>query len=159
MIGAFHGAMPSTTPQGWRSAMAKLPGVSEGMTSPVICVVMAAASRSTPAARCTLKPYQLAIAPVSAARPTNSAARLSSSSAARCRRLRRSFGGSAAQAGNACWAASTAASASSSVAAATRETTAPLSGLQRTKVLPSLAALASPPISNGTSSMGESSIL
>lgn len=31
---AFHGAMPSTTPQGWRKAMAKLPGTSEGITSP-----------------------------------------------------------------------------------------------------------------------------
>ncbi|MDT4886582.1 hypothetical protein FQZ97_1229510 [compost metagenome] len=36
MIGAFQGAMPSTTPQGWRRAMAKLPGTSEGITSPLI---------------------------------------------------------------------------------------------------------------------------
>ena len=38
IIGAFHGAMPSTTPTGWRTAIAMLPGMSEGITSPVICV-------------------------------------------------------------------------------------------------------------------------
>ena len=41
MTGAFHGAMPSTTPAGWRMAIARLPGMSEGMTSPDICVVIA----------------------------------------------------------------------------------------------------------------------
>ena len=46
MTGAFHGAMPSTTPAGWRIASDSTPGLSEGMTSPVICVVSAAASRS-----------------------------------------------------------------------------------------------------------------
>jgi hypothetical protein len=55
MIGAFQGAMPNTTPTGWRIAIARLPGTSEGTTSPPICVVIAAASRSMPAARCTLK--------------------------------------------------------------------------------------------------------
>ena len=39
MTGAFHGAMPSTTPAGWRTAMASEPGLSEGITSPAICVV------------------------------------------------------------------------------------------------------------------------
>ena len=42
-----------------------MPGLSEGITSPVICVVSAAASRSMPAARCTLKPAQGAVAPIS----------------------------------------------------------------------------------------------
>jgi hypothetical protein len=55
MTGAFHGAMPSTTPAGWRTAMATQPGLSEGITSPVIWVVIAAASRSTPAPKWTLK--------------------------------------------------------------------------------------------------------
>ena len=48
MIGAFHGAMPSRTPTGSRSAMASVPGLSEGMTSPLIWVVIAAASRTMP---------------------------------------------------------------------------------------------------------------
>ena len=34
MMGAFHGAMPSTTPAGWRMPMASEPGTSEGITSP-----------------------------------------------------------------------------------------------------------------------------
>ena len=45
MTGAFHGAMPSTTPAGCRTPMARLPGTSDGMTSPLICVVSAAASQ------------------------------------------------------------------------------------------------------------------
>ena len=49
MTGAFHGAIPSTTPTGSRSASESRPGLSEGMTSPVICVVSAAASRTIPA--------------------------------------------------------------------------------------------------------------
>ena len=40
MTGAFHGAMLSTTPAGWRTAIAMQPGLSEGMTSPEICVVI-----------------------------------------------------------------------------------------------------------------------
>ena len=51
MTGAFHGAMPSTTPAGWRIASDRTPGLSAGMTSPVICVVSAAASRSSVAAK------------------------------------------------------------------------------------------------------------
>jgi hypothetical protein len=35
MTGAFHGAMPTTTPAGRRTAMAVRPGTSEGMISPV----------------------------------------------------------------------------------------------------------------------------
>ena len=66
MIGAFHGAMPSITPTGWRIAIAMQPGLSDGITSPAICVVIAAASRTMPAASMTLKPAQPAVAPVSA---------------------------------------------------------------------------------------------
>ena len=66
ITGAFQGAMPSTTPAGWRIAMARLPGTSDGITSPTICVVSAAASRSMPAARKTLKPPHMPVAPVSA---------------------------------------------------------------------------------------------
>ena len=45
--------------------MASVPGLSDGMISPVICVVIAAASRSMFAASMTLKPAQGAVAPVS----------------------------------------------------------------------------------------------
>ena len=51
ITGAFHGAMPSTTPAGWRIAIDRTPGLSAGMTSPVICVVSAAASRNNVAAK------------------------------------------------------------------------------------------------------------
>ena len=54
ITGAFHGAMPTTTPHAWRTPMAIEPGRSEGMTSPLIWVVMAAASRSMLAASVTL---------------------------------------------------------------------------------------------------------
>ena len=54
ITGAFHGAMPSTTPAGSRSASDSRPGLSEGMTSPPICVVSAAASRTMPAPSMTL---------------------------------------------------------------------------------------------------------
>jgi len=53
--GAFQGAMPRHTPRGWRTAIARLSGTSVGITSPVIRVVEAAASRSMLAARATLK--------------------------------------------------------------------------------------------------------
>ena len=65
MTGAFHGAMPSTTPAGWRMPMASVPGLSEGMISPWIWVVIAPASRSMLAASMTLNPAQGAVAPVS----------------------------------------------------------------------------------------------
>ncbi len=35
ITGAFHGAMATTTPAGWRTPMASLPGTSEGITSPI----------------------------------------------------------------------------------------------------------------------------
>ena len=83
ITGAFQGAMPTSTPTGSRSAMARVPGLSDGMTSPWICVVSAAASRSMLAASMTLKPIQGAVAPVSAmAVAMNSGARASSASAA-----------------------------------------------------------------------------
>jgi hypothetical protein len=51
MTGAFHGAMPRTTPAGWRTASDRMPDLSDGITSPVIWVVSDAASRSMPEAR------------------------------------------------------------------------------------------------------------
>ena len=36
ITGAFHGAIPTTTPTGARTAIASLPGMSEGMTSPTV---------------------------------------------------------------------------------------------------------------------------
>lgn len=137
ITGAFQGAMPSTTPHGCRTAIDRLPGTSDGITAPSIWVVMAAASRSMLAASMTLKPYQFAIAPVSAAPVAmNSGVRSSIRSAAASSRLRRSVGDSAAQPGNARAAAATAASASSGVAAAARVATAPVAGLIRSKVPP-----------------------
>jgi hypothetical protein len=56
ITGAFHSAMPRTTPTGCRSAIATQPGLSDGITCPSICVVMAAASRSMPAASIVLSP-------------------------------------------------------------------------------------------------------
>ena len=34
ITGAFHGAMPTTTPAGWRTANDSAPGTSDGITSP-----------------------------------------------------------------------------------------------------------------------------
>ena len=65
MIGAFHGAMPRMTPTGSRSAMAMQPGLSDGMTSPPIWVVIAAASRTMPAASIRLNRAQPSVAPIS----------------------------------------------------------------------------------------------
>jgi hypothetical protein len=70
--------MPTQTPTGWRIAMAKLLGLSEGITSPDTCVVMAAASRNKLAAKCALKCPQGPMAPHSAViREENSAPRAS----------------------------------------------------------------------------------
>jgi hypothetical protein len=65
-IGAFQGAMDSTTPQGWRTDMASEPGRSAGMTSPEIWVVMAAASRRIAAPSRMLSSPQARVPPVSA---------------------------------------------------------------------------------------------
>ena len=65
MIGAFQGAMERMTPTASRMAKAIEPGRSEGMTSPVIWVVIEAASRIMSAASPTLKCDQCAGLPVS----------------------------------------------------------------------------------------------
>ena len=83
--------------------------MSDGMISPAICVVIAAASRSMPAARCTLKPAQPAVAPVSAIIAAMKSGRAAvRRSAALSSSARRSLGPSADQAGNAAAAASAA---------------------------------------------------
>ena len=138
MTGAFQGAMLSTTPAGWRIAIAMQPGLSEGITSPEICVVIDAASRSMPAARWTLNPAQPAVAPVSAAISSmNCGALLASTSAALSRIVRRWLGPVADHAGNAAAAASAARLTSAIFAAAARVATSPVIGLRRSKVTPS----------------------
>src|SRR6201993_34682 len=145
MTGAFHGAMPRTTPAGWRTAIDQMPGLSDGMTSPVIWVVRAAASRKMPAARWTLKPAQGAVAPVSSSISLiNSLVRLSIRSAAFRRRPRRSEGPVSDQVSNALAAAATTFSTSASVAAGARVATLPVMGSLRSKVSPPSAATAPP---------------
>ncbi len=154
MTGAFHGAMPSTTPTGWRTAMASRPGLSDGITSPAICVVIAAASRSMLAARPTLNRAQPSVAPVSSAMlVTNASARASSSAAAAISLARRADGPSADQAGKAAAAAAAAAAASARLAAGARLATSPVSGLRRSNSAASEAARRSSPISRLVSSM------
>ena len=148
ITGAFHGAMPRHTPAGLRTAMARQPGLSDGIPSPPTCVVMDAASRRMPAARRTLKPAQPAVAPVSPAMASvKSAMRCSSASAARSSSRRRSVGPSAAQAGKAAAAASAARRASSADAAGACVTTSPVMGLQRSKRAPDRASASWPAIS------------
>ncbi len=154
MMGAFHGAIPNTTPTGWRIAIARLPGTSDGTTSPVICVVIAAASRNMPAARCTLKWPQPPVAPVSVVRMVaNCAARASSRSAALASLARRSPGPIAAHLGKAAAAASAAARASSTEAAAARVATSPEIGFSRLNVAALAAGMSRPPISSLMSSI------
>ena len=129
--------MPSTTPAGWRSPIARLPGTSEGMTSPLICVVSAAASCSMPAARWALKPAHMADEPVSPAMAAMKASVLASRARAALESsARRSLGPMADQAGKALPAASTAAMASSMVAAGAIVATLPSSGFFRSNVAP-----------------------
>ncbi len=157
MMGAFHGAIPTTTPAGCRIPMARLPGTSEGITSPEICVVMDAASRNMPAARCTLKCPQPPVAPVSVERiVANCAARASNRSAALLRRLRRALGPNAAHFGKAAAAASAAALASAAEAAAARVATSPEIGFNRSKVAALAAGTSRPAMSNLTSSIVDS---
>lgn len=119
--------MPSTTPHGTRIASARLPGTSDGITSPAICVVIDAASRSMFAASVTLKPIQPGVAPVSATPVAmNASMRASIRSAAFSSSRRRSVGASADHAGNARCAASIAASASAAPAAGARDASAPV---------------------------------
>ena len=137
MTGAFHGAMLSTTPAGWRTAIAMQPGLSDGMTSPEICVVIDAASRSMPAARWTLKPAQPAVAPVSAAISSmNCGAFDARRSAAFSRMARRAPGPVADHAGKAAAAVSAARLASAIWAAAARLATSPVTGFRRSNVAP-----------------------
>ena len=132
MTGAFHGAMPSTTPAGCRSAMASSPGRSDGMTSPLICVVRAAASRSMLTARWTLNCAQPAVAPVSSAiAATKSPTRCSISTAALLSRARRSPGPVDDHPPQAAAAAHVAAWASATLAAGARLAVSPVSGLRR----------------------------
>jgi hypothetical protein len=146
MTGAFQGAMPSTTPAGWRMPIARLPGTSDGITSPPTCVVSDAASRIMPAASMTLKPAHIPVAPVSAGTAsTNFGVLASSASAALSSSARRSLGPVWLQVLKASAAASTAATASASLAAGARVATLPSSGLRRSKVAP-LSALTSRPL-------------
>lgn len=141
MIGAFHGAMPRQTPAGWRTDIARHPGLSDGITSPAICVVSDAASRSMPVASLTLKADQISVVPISAIMIRTKASRLASSAAAAfSNRARLAFGPSADHPGNAAEAAATAASASEAVAAAARLATSCDSGLRRSNTLPLEAA-------------------
>ena len=127
MIGAFHGAMPTTTPAGWRIAIAVSPGTSEGITSPVTDVVCAAASVSMPAASAQLNIPQPKVPPVSAVTiGAISGARSVSSPAAFCSSSRRADGGVADHSPNAAAAASPAARASSREPAAAVEASSPV---------------------------------
>ena len=115
--------------------------LSDGMISPVIWVVIAAASRSMFAARRTLCFAHPAVAPVSAAIvAVKSWRRVSRTSAACISWARRSLGPNADQAGKAAAAAVAAASASAIVAAAARVATSPLSGLCRSNTAASEAS-------------------
>ncbi len=144
MIGAFQGAMPSMTPTGSRRAMAMQPGLSEGMTSPPIWVVMAAASRRMPVASIRLKPAQAWVAPVSPIMASmNWGARAAMASAALLSRARRALGPSADQAGKAAAAASAAAMASAALPAVAVVTAWPVTGSRRSNV--AVDACASPP--------------
>ena len=147
MIGAFHGAIARHTPTGWRMAKAIEPGRLEGMTSPVIWVVIAAASRIMSAASATLKCDQCAGLPVSA---TTAAAKSSAfdcrMSAAFIRTARRSPGNIADHSGKAAAAASAAWVASLTLAAAARVATSPVTGSIRSNVR-------SPPAATSRSAM------
>ena len=131
IIGAFHGAMAATTPTGWRIASAILPGMSDGITSPVICVVLQAASRIMLAAKKVLNMPQPKVPPVSAVMILAiSCARPSRRSAAFQRIARRLLGGVFDHSRKAAAAAPTAAAASSGPASGTRAMSSPVNGLR-----------------------------
>ena len=132
MMGAFQGAIPRMTPTGSRSVNARHPGLSDGMTSPPICVVNAAASRIMPAASIKLNMAQPAVAPTSAiiAR-TKSSLRASSAVAAFIKSARRAFGPSVDHPGNALAARSTTKRASAGDIAAALLAGSWVSGLMR----------------------------
>ena len=137
ITGAFQGAMPTETPAARRTAIAVVPAWPEGMISPAIWVVIAAASSSRLAAKKTLKCPQPAVEPVSAVMlATSSGPRSRRRTAAAVSLARRSVAGAPDQAGKAAAAASTALRASSAEAAAATVTTSPPTGLRRSKVAP-----------------------
>ena len=112
--------------------MASVPGLSEGMISPEICVVIAAASRSMLAASMTLKPAQGPVAPVSSIiSRVNSPTLEAITSAALDSKARRSPGPVFDQVVKAAAAASTAALASATLAAAARVASLPVNGSMR----------------------------
>ena len=129
ITGAFHGAIPTTTPTGWRTARAFLPGTCDSIWASCTSDANAPAACSMPDASSTLNMPQPKVAPVSSVTiPAISAWRSISSSAARSSRARRSATGVAAHAGKASAAASTAARASSRVAAEALPADSPLYG-------------------------------
>ena len=147
--GAFHGAMPKTTPTGCRIDNARSPGLSDGITSPVIWVVIAAASRAIPEASATLNAAQVAVAPVSSIiAEVNSSALDWMASAALFKSVRRAPGPNSAHSGNAAAAASAANISSSTEAAAALVAHSPDTGLRRSKVFPPLAGTSLAPINN-----------
>jgi hypothetical protein len=150
ITGAFQGAIPTTTPAAWRTAMATHPGLSDGMTSPAIWVVMAAASRIMPAASVTLNLAQPSVAPTSSRMAAMKSSVIASSLSAACSsRARRAPGPVSAQAGKAAAAVSTTALASWTSAAGARVASSPVIGLRRSKVASPWADRARAPIGNG----------
>jgi len=134
MIGAFQGAIPRMTPTGSRKAIARQPGLSEGITSPAIWVVSAAASRTIDAASMRLNNAHPLVAPISPIiASTNASVRAVSASAAFVRIARRAFGPMAAHAGKASAACLTIAGMSAACIAAAVEATWPVSGFKRSK--------------------------
>ncbi len=112
--------------------MESVPGLSDGITSPWIWVVMLAASRRMPAASMTLNPAQGAVPPVSVIiRPANSSVFEARISAAFKSSARLCPGPVFDQAGNAADAASTAAATSSSPEAGVRVASLPVKGSRR----------------------------
>jgi hypothetical protein len=149
ITGAFHGAIPSTTPAGWRTPIASRPGMSDGITSPIRPYAWAAASRSIPAASAQLNMPHPNVPPVSSVTiAAISCERSSSTSAARASSARRWAGGDVDQLGNASAAASAARRASSGPAAATVLAATPSTGPELSQDRPELAGTHSPPISS-----------
>jgi hypothetical protein len=132
MMGAFHGAMPRITPTGSLRARARQPGLSDGITSPPIWVVNAAASRTMPAARPRLNSAQPLVAPISPIiASTKASARASSAAAAFISTARRAFGPMAAHAGNAAAALPAIAAISPAFIAGALDAASPVIGLMR----------------------------
>ncbi|MOA13498.1 hypothetical protein D3C78_1335530 [compost metagenome] len=140
ITGPFQGTMDSTVPTGWRRVMDNAPGLSVGMVSPLICVVIAAASRSRFADAPTLNCAHSCEAPISSAIAVQKSAILASSASAAANRIRRrSVGPVPDQVWNARsddWAAR---NASSTLQAAPTLTVCEPRGSMRSNVLPSEA--------------------